>query len=99
MQVRRREFMLTQKVLLPSSGSVYLAGVTNGRQISFTGEEYTSNEGGFEVHLHRTPIFTGGTPMFPVNLNDTDLAVSSFTVLAAPTVTNEGTLMRVLGVP
>ena len=73
---------------LASSGYVVLTGpdtvILKGRTISVTGL-------GLKLEMFINPTFTGGIPQEIYTLNHRNSLGSNVTILAAPTVTNDGT--------
>lgn len=92
-------FDLTAKITLPSLGTVYLTGETNGAVVHFIREAYLSNEGGVEFRLLEDVTFTGGSTMTALNRNRTSNNQASLVIKSGATVTGLGTELYILGLP
>jgi hypothetical protein len=92
-------FRLTSKMVIPASSTVFMVGETDGSTIHWNEFSITANEGGIEVFFLEDVIATGGTALIPVCMNRKFPKVSTFTITAGATVTNEGNTLELIGLP
>ena len=93
-------FILTAKITLPASGTVWLTGESNGSSVHWQNGLFTANEGGIEITFREDVVGTGGTPLVAHNRNRREpIKESTFNITALPTVTDEGTNLELFGLP
>ena len=91
-------FDLSAKLSLAGGATVYFAGTTDGKQVHFHRYNFDVSEGGIEIRLLENVQFTGGIPVVGKNRNRSSTNVPTFTVVSAPTVTDTGTELSLIGI-
>ena len=93
-------FSLSSKVVVPASATVWLTGETDGSSVHWSSVEFSLDEGGVDIEFREGVVATGGQLLTPVCRNRRPPARdSTFATVAAPTVTDEGELLLLIGFP
>ena len=93
-------FSLSPKVIVPANATVWLTGETDGSSVHLSGVEFSLDEGGVEIELREGVAATGGQLLTPVCRNRrSPVRDSTFATVAAPTVTDDGELLLLIGFP
>lgn len=95
-------FHLSDTFTIGANSSVYIAGVTQDRDLHFYSERYDATLGGLEISLYKDISLVSGTLVTPICRNQKlPLGVSSFLVYTGATITGAtlANRLRIIGIP
>ena len=95
-------FTLTAKITLPSNGTSWMVGESNGSSVHWQNGLFVANEGGIEITFREDVVTTEGSgeviPAYNRSRRE-PVKQSSFVVKANPTVLDDGTSLELFGLP